>query len=81
MAQDLEGGCFPGAIEKRVRSEQGLTLTLAETHVKEVPTSKVKAIMEQLCRSAVSSNHLSRPTALVDEVLEAWLTGRKCLPF
>ena len=46
-------------------------------YVQGVSTRKVKAITEQLCGVEVSSSHISRATAQLDEVLEAW--RKRCL--
>jgi transposase-like protein len=66
------GGFYPGALEKGLRSERALTLTLAEMYVQGVSTRKVSAITEQLCGTSVSSTQVSRAASLLDEVLEAW---------
>ena len=67
-----EKGFYPGALEKGLRSERALLLSLAEMYVQGVSTLKVAAITEQLCGTAVSSAQVSRAAALLDEVLEAW---------
>ena len=72
IPQVREGGFYPQALEKGLRSERALTLTLAEMYVQGVSTRKVAAITEQLCGMAISSYQVSRATALLDETLEAW---------
>jgi putative transposase len=72
IPQVREGGFYPEALEKGLRSERALTMTLAEMYVQGVSTRKVAAITEQLCGTAVSSAQVSRATALLDETLEAW---------
>jgi transposase-like protein len=72
IPQVREGGFYPQALEKGLRSERALTLTLAEMYVQGVSTRKVAAITEQLCGTAISSSQVSRATALLDETLEAW---------
>jgi putative transposase len=67
-----KGGFFPQALEKGLRSERALTLSLAEMYVQGVSTRKVTAIVEKLCGSAVSSSQVSRAAQLLDETLEAW---------
>lgn len=74
VPQVREGGFFPQALEKGLRSERALTLSLAEMYVQGVSTRKVTAIVEQLCGSSVSSSQVSRAAALLDEKLEAWRT-------
>jgi len=67
-----DGGFYPGALEKGLRSERALTMALAEMYVQGVSTRKVKAITEQLCGIEISSSQVSRAAAQLDEVLEAW---------
>jgi len=72
IPQVREGGFYPGALEKGLRSERALMLAMAEMYVKGVSTRKVAAITEKLCGTAVSSSQVSRAAAMLDEVLEAW---------
>lgn len=72
IPQVREGGFYPSALEKGLRSERALTLTLAEMYVTGVSTRKVKQITEQLCGYEVSSSHVSRATAQLDPILQAW---------
>ena len=72
IPQVRDGGFYPQALEKGQRSERALTLTLAEMYVQGVSTRKVKAIVEQLCGSEVSSSTVSRAAAGLDENLQAW---------
>jgi len=72
VPQVREGGFYPEALEKGLRSERALTMTLAEMYVQGVSTRKVAAITEQLCGTEVSSSQVSRAAALLDETLEAW---------
>jgi transposase-like protein len=72
IPQVREGGFYPQALEKGLRSERALMLALAEMYVQGVSTRKVAAITERLCGSEVSSAQVSRASALLDEVLEAW---------
>ena len=72
VPQVREGGFYPGALEKGLRCERALTLTLAEMYVQGVSTRKVTAITEQLCGTSVSSTQVSRAASLLDEVLDAW---------
>ncbi len=74
IPQVREGGFYPQALEKGLRSERALNLALAEMYVQGVSTRKVTAIVEQLCGSEVSSTLVSRAAALLDGTLEAWRT-------
>ena len=72
IPQVREGGFYPRALEKGLRSERALMLALAEMYVQGVSTRKVAAITERLCGSEISSTQVSKAAALLDEVLEAW---------
>lgn len=72
VPQVREGGFYPGALEKGLRSERALNLALAEMYVQGVSTRKVNAVIGQLCGISVSSTQVSRASAQLDEVLEAW---------
>ena len=72
VPQVREGGFYPSALEKGLRSERALTITLAEMYVQGVSTRKVKAITEQLCGVEISAMQVSRATAQLDEVLQEW---------
>lgn len=72
VPQVREGGFYPSALEKGLRSERALLITLAEMYVQGVSTRKVKAITEQLCGVEISAMQVSRATAQLDEVLQEW---------
>lgn len=72
VPQVRDGNFYPQALEKGLRSERALTLTLAEMYVTGVSTRKVARITEQLCGYAVSSTEVSRATAQLDPILEGW---------
>src|SRR4030066_1128053 len=70
VPQVREGGFYPAALEKGLRSERALVTTLAEMYGQGVSTRKVKAITEQLCGVEISAMQVSRATAQLDEVLQ-----------
>ena len=72
VPQVREGGFYPSALEKGLRSERALTMTLAEMYVQGVSTRKVKVITEQLCGMEISSMKVSRATMQLDEILQEW---------
>jgi putative transposase len=72
IPQVREGGFYPNALEKGLRSERALHLALAEMYLQGVSTRKVSAIIEQLCGSEVSSTQVSRAAKLLDDVLQQW---------
>jgi len=72
IPQVREGGFYPSALEKGMRSERALLCTLAEMYIKGVSTRKVKAIIEELCGVEISAEQVSRATKQLDEILQAW---------
>lgn len=72
IPQVREGDFYPAALEKGMRSERALHLTMAQMYVQGVSTRKVKTVIEQLCGTSVSSTQVSRAAAMLDEVLESW---------
>lgn len=72
VPQVREGGFYPQALEKGLRSERALTLALAEMYVQGVSTRKVKAITEQLCGVSISSSAVSEAAAHLDTELSKW---------
>ncbi len=72
VPQVRDGGFYPQALEKGLRSERALRVALAEMYVQGVSTRKVAAIVEQLCGSQVSSMQVSRAAAELDTALTAW---------
>jgi len=72
IPQVREGGFYPEALEKGLRSERALVLALAEMYVQGVSTRKVKAITEQLCGVSISSTQVSHAASLLDSELEKW---------
>jgi hypothetical protein len=72
VPQVREGGFYPAALEKGLRSERALVTALAEMYVQGVSTRKVKAITEKLCGTEVSAMQVSRAAAQLDGVLQEW---------
>jgi transposase-like protein len=72
IPQVRTGDFYPQALEKGLRSERALTMALAEMYVQGTSTRKVNAIVETLCGSQVSSSLVSKATAELDPLLEAW---------
>ena len=72
VPQVREGGFYPAALEKGLRSERALVITLAEMYIQGVSTRKVKAITEQLCGVEISAMQVSRAVAQLDAVLQQW---------
>ena len=72
VPQVREGGFYPSALEKGLRSERALVIALAEMYVQGVSTRKVKAITEELCGTEVSATQVSRAAAQMDTLLQEW---------
>jgi transposase-like protein len=78
IPQVRQGDFYPDALEKGLRSERAITLTLAEMYIQGVSTRKVTAVLEQLCGTSVSATQVSKAIALLDETLEAWRNRPLC---
>jgi len=74
VPQTRDGEFYPQSLEKGLRSERALLLSIAEMYVQGVSTRRVKRIVEELCGMDVSSTQVSRAAAELDELLEAWRT-------
>jgi len=72
VPQTRDSSFYPSALQRGERSERALKVALAEMYVQGVSTRKVKAIVEELCGSEVSSTQVSRCAAELDEVLSKW---------
>ena len=72
VPQTRDGEFYPQSLEKGLRSERALLLSIAEMYVQGVSTRRVKKIVEELCGMDVSSTQVSRAAAELDGLLEAW---------
>jgi len=72
VPQVRKGDFYPEALEKGLRSERALIMTLAEMYIQGVSTRKVTAILEQMCGTSVSATQVSKASAHLDETLAAW---------
>lgn len=72
VPQVRDSDFYSSALEKGLRSERVLTMTLAEMYIQGVSTRNVKAITEKLCGFVISASQVSRATARLDEVLQQW---------
>jgi len=72
IPQVREGGFYPSALEKGMRSERALHLALAEMYVQGVSTRKVSEVVERLFGVEVSSAQVSKAATQLDEVLAQW---------
>ena len=74
IPQVREGGFYPEALEKGLRSERALLMALAELYVQGVSTRRVAAITERLCGMQINASQVSRAAEQLDETLAAWRT-------
>lgn len=72
VPQVREGEFYPSFLERGLRSERALKLSLAEMYINGVSTRKVSKILEELCGLEVTSMEVSRATKLLDEELTQW---------
>ncbi len=72
IPQVREGGFYPSGLEKGMRSERALLITLAEMYIQGVSTRKVSAIIEKMCGFEISAMQVSRATKQLDEILQQW---------
>lgn len=70
--QVQEGDFYPSMLEKGLRSERALMMTLAEMYIQGVSIRKVKEITEKPCGLEVSAEQVSRAAAQLDNVLQEW---------
>ena len=73
LAPDAEP-FYPSSLERGLRSERALKLSVAEMYVQGVSTRKVAEITKQLCGTEISSQQVSRAAKLLDDELETWRT-------
>jgi putative transposase len=72
IPQVRDGDFYPSFLERGIRSERALKLSLAEMYVQGVSTRKVSAIIEELCGFQVTSMEVSRAAKLLDEEFAQW---------
>lgn len=63
---------YPTALEKGVRSERALVVSIAEMYIQGVSTRKVTQVLERLCGTHITSTQVSRAAKALDAELEAW---------
>ena len=72
IPQVRNGEFYPNSLERGVRSERALKLTLAEMYVQGVSTRNVAKITQELCGFEVSSTQVSRAAQELDPMLQQW---------
>lgn len=63
---------YPTAIERGERSERALKVAVAEMYVQGVSTRKMRAVMETLCGTDITSTQVSRAAQELDAELDRW---------
>lgn len=72
VPQVRESNFYPSFLERGLRSERALSLSLAEMYIQGVSTRKVSAILEEMCGLEVTSMDVSRSAKLLDEEFNQW---------
>jgi len=72
VPQTRDVAFYPSCLERGIRSERALNLSMAEMYVQGVSTRKVSRIMETLCGFEVSSQQVSNATVQLDVELRSW---------
>jgi putative transposase len=72
VPQVRESNFYPSFLERGLRSERALSLSLAEMYIQGVSTRKVSSILEEMCGFEVTSMDVSRASKLLDEEFSQW---------
>lgn len=72
VPQTRDGGFYPSCLERGIRSERALKLSMAEMYIQGVSTRKVSAILEELCGLEITSAEVSRAAKLLDDEFIRW---------
>ncbi len=72
VPQTRECDFYPSFLERGIRSERALMVSLAEMYIQGVSTRKVTHIIEELCGFEVTSMEVSRATKRLDGEFEQW---------
>lgn len=72
VPQTRNSNFYPNCLDKGMRSERALTISLAEMYVQGVSTRNVSKIVEQMCGFSVSSSQVSEAAKGIDEQITKW---------
>ena len=72
QVRDSSRPFYPSVIERGQHSEVALKVAVAEMYLQGVSTRRVTKVMEELCGFEVTSIEVSRASAKLDAMLEAW---------
>jgi putative transposase len=72
IPQTRDSAFYPSFLERGIRSERALNISIAEMYVQGVSTRKVTDVLESLCGLSVSSTQVSRASQLLDAEFSKW---------
>src|SRR5512144_91668 len=71
-ATGIDEPFYPQSLERGRRSSRAVMLAIAKMYVHGVPTRDAAKVMAEFGLKSLSSTHVSRAAALLDEELAAW---------
>ena len=72
IPQTRNGGFYPSCLEKGMRSERAINVTMTEMYIHGVATREVTTILEKMCGLEVSAMQVSRATEMLDAEFKKW---------
>ena len=63
---------YPSCLEKGTRIDRSVSMAIAEMYLQGVSTRRVQRVFEELCGMDVTSEQVSRASALLDEEVAKW---------
>ena len=71
-AKHVDEAFYPQSLERGLRSQRAMMLTVAEMYVTGVSTRRVEKVMQSMGIENISSTQVSRANQKMDEALKAW---------
>ncbi len=71
-AKHIDEPFYPQSLERGLRSQRAMMLTVAEMYVTGVSTRRVEKVMQSMGIQNISSTQVSRANQQMDEALKAW---------
>ncbi len=71
-AQHVDEPFYPQSLERGLRSQRAMMLTVAEMYVTGVSTRRVEKVMQSMGIESISSTPVSRANQSMDEALKVW---------
>ena len=72
VPQARDSNFYPGLLEKSMRSERALIVSVAQMYFQGISTRKVKAVMEELCGFQITSTQVSNFSKQLDDEFNSW---------